>query len=107
MGLLDRIKTGLSAALRTDAYPPSATDPVRPSGQDVGWGWVNPMTGMGYGATDPTAHTAFATAPVLTALEAWGLYEGEGLAARVAELPGNEALRQGYEVTWDGDDGAA
>lgn len=107
MGLLDRIKTGLSAALRTDAYPPSATDPVRPSGQDVGWGWVNPMTGMGFAATDPTAHTIFATAPVLTALEAWGLYEGEGLAARVAELPGNEALRQGYEVTWDGDDGAA
>lgn len=108
MGVFDKIKAGLGVVLsRADSYPPSATDPVRPSGSDVGWGWANAMTGMGYGATDPTAHTAFTRAPVLTAAEAWGLYEGDGLASRVVSLPATEALRQGWDVTWEGDEGAS
>lgn len=110
MGLLDRAR---SAVRRLDTYlGPSygggdATSPVRPAGNAVGEGWVNALTGMGYAATDPSQATTIAPSPLLTAQQACDLYDGDGMAARVVDLPAQEALRQGWSVKWEGDEGDA
>lgn len=87
---------------RHDASPSSPTRPAETS-----MGWRNPLTGQGYASHDKTRSLSFGRPRDLTAQECWDLYQGEGLARRCVDLPVQEALRQGWTASWDGEQGEA
>lgn len=86
---------GLRAIFRFDA---GAISPTRPAGDDA-IGWSNALTGQGYAAVDSSAATGFSGGPALTEHEICRIYEGDGIAARVIDLPIKEMLRQGWTLS--------
>lgn len=70
---------------------------ARPSGGD-GMGWHNLLTGQGDASTDKARSTRYGSARHVERQEAWAIYCGDDLAARVVDLPVGEALRQGWEI---------
>jgi len=105
MGLFTDIADAIGS--RLDAYRSgrdyttgSATSPSRPL-PTVAQGWSNVQTGQGYAATDKGASSYFAQPVTLSEHEIVQLYEGDGLAARIIDLPAQEAVRQGVRVVTD------
>jgi len=118
MSLRDRLLLGLTAALgvpspaapstpRMDSFlgtAASSASGAQATAQGFGGGFgrfFNPLTGMGTGR-DKATSTRFGVAVQMMEAEATDLYRGEGLAARVIDLPVRESLRQGYTVDFEG-----
>jgi len=122
MGLLDRALSLLpsrarldnleerltSATVRLDSFIGAAggAADVRAQaaagGRSTGLGWLNALTGMGTGL-DKSAHTYFGAVSQMMEAEATAIYRGDGLGARVIDLPVRESLRQGYVLHFEGD----
>lgn len=67
-------------------------------------GWQNLYTGLGIANRDKTQHTNFSGSVLLTEQELTDLYRGDGFAKRVVNLPADQMLREGFEVTEDDED---
>jgi len=64
-------------------------------------GWINTITGLGNVLRDKRRGQAFALSIPLSDSELENLYDGNDLAARVCELPVDEMMRSGFELTCD------
>lgn len=93
---------GHASEVRADASP---LTPSRPMASAVGWS--NPLTGQGFRSHDKSRNLEFGAPVDLTAQQCWDLYQGEGIAHRAIALPIQEALRQGWSATWEGEAGEA
>lgn len=93
-----------TAAARLDAWAGSshATSPARPAG-NTSAGWRNSLSGLGFAALDKGASTDFGSVRQIREREATDIYEGDGMAARVVDLPIFDALREGWLVEGDGE----
>jgi len=66
-------------------------------------GWENLFTGAGVENRDPSVSTAFKKTARLSEQEYRDLYEGDGFARRVVDLPISDMTREGFEITNDPD----
>lgn len=95
-----RLDSFVGAAGHADARAQAAS-----GGRTSGLGWINALTGMGTG-TDKSSHTLYGSVAQIMEAEATAIYRGDGLGARVIDLPVRESLRQGYDLFFEGDDDA-
>ena len=56
-------------------------------------GWMNALTGLGKKGVDKTESTEFGIPPQFTDDELSDLYEGEGMGARIIDLPAKDSVR--------------
>ena len=104
MSILDDLVTRLDSVFsRPNRNAGYATSPVRPLDADA-QGWSNPLTGMGFAATDKGASTSYSQPVLLREREATSIYRGDGIARRVVDAVPAEALRRGYELREDDDE---
>lgn len=78
---------------RVDSHRASVEKAARAARAD---GYFNPLSAIGTSA-DPAFWTMFCPDPV-TDLEARELWEGNDLAAKIIELPPNDAFRKAFEI---------
>ena len=61
-------------------------------------GLKNALTGLGETARDASAGSYYAKSPDLSYWTLDALYQDDGLLAKLADIPANDALRQGFAV---------
>jgi len=64
-------------------------------------GWENLFTGLGVENRDPTVSTRYKKSARLSESEYRNLYEGDGFARRIVDLPVSDMTREGFEVVGD------
>lgn len=60
--------------------------------------WVNVLTGLGTATRDKLMSMRFGTSVRLTAQELEEMYHGDDMIARICDLPGDEMLREGFDL---------
>ncbi len=66
-------------------------------------GWTNMLTGAGMIGRDKRTATSYRMGPVLGPVQLRQMYEGEGFARRIVNLPAREMTRQWIEIEGDTD----
>ena len=66
-------------------------------------GWQNLLTGAGMLGRDKRAYTSYGAGPILGQVQLRQMYEGEGFARRIINLPAREMTRQWIEIEGDTD----
>ena len=64
-------------------------------------GWANALTGLGKKGVDKTESTEFGIPPQFTDEELSNLYEGEGMGARIIDLPAKDSIRSWISTPGD------
>lgn len=64
-------------------------------------GWMNALTGLGKKGVDKTESTQFGIPPQFTDEELSNLYEGEGMGARIIDLPAKDSIRSWINTPGD------
>lgn len=64
-------------------------------------GWMNALTGLGKKGVDKTESTEFGIPPQFTDEELSNLYEGEGMGARIIDLPAKDSIRSWINTPGD------